>query len=105
MVVRKAMASTKPDITIEVDGNKFTITTSTTLKTMKVEFTLGEAYEADPGVGTKDTYLTTMEGNKLVTKVVSKDKVISSREFNDSGFVQTYFADGGVTGTRTFKKN
>ncbi len=44
--VDAALAGAKPDITIEVDGDNFTVTS---LKTIK--FTLGEEYEADPGTG------------------------------------------------------
>ena len=107
MAIRLAMGKTKPDIIIEVNGKKIKITTITTLRTVVKEFTLDEPYESEiPGVSKKDTYITTLEGgNKLVTKIVSKNVVISSRELTDSGFVQTYYAEGGITGSRTFKKN
>ena len=43
------IAATKPDITVEADGDNYTFTTHTTLKTIKIAFTLGQEYEADPG--------------------------------------------------------
>ena len=65
------------------------------------------SYENDL-TGEKETYITTIEGNKLVTKLVINGKVtdivMTTREFTDSGFVQTYYGKTGVTGTRTFEK-
>ena len=49
MIKRNVVAATKPDITIEVDGDHYTVTTHTTLKNIKIAFTLGQEYEADPG--------------------------------------------------------
>merc|ERR1711997_167754 len=104
MVMRKAFANSKPEIVFEVnDGKTFKIQTTTTFKTMNAEFTLDESYENDI-TGKKETYVTTLEGKKLITKVVNSGEVISTRELTDSGFIQTYFAKGGVTATRTFKK-
>ena len=103
IVKRKLFASTKPSIVIEVDGKKFKVQTIMPKRTMTAEFTLDEPYENDMK-GEKETYLTTLDGNKLVTKVVSSGNVITTREFNGSEMVQTYFAKNGVSGTRTFSK-
>ena len=44
-----------------------------------------------------------MEGNKLITKLVNKNNVvISSREFDDNGFVLTYYANE-IKASTTFK--
>ena len=45
----------------------------------------------------------TFQGNKLVSKRQGVDAIAAIREFDDSGFVMTYYS-GDVTGTRTFKK-
>ena len=103
MVKRTMFAKTKPEIVIGVNGKAFVIRTVTSLKTINAEFTLDESYENDM-TGEKQTYITSMEGNKLVTKLVSSGNVMTTREFTDSGFVQTYYGKTGVTGTRTFKK-
>ena len=103
IIKRKLFASTKPSIVIEVDGKKFKVQTIMPKRTMTAEFTLDEPYENDMK-GEKETYLTTLDGNKLVTKVVSSGNVITTREFNGSEMVQTYFAKNGVSGTRTFSK-
>ena len=49
MITRKAIASTKPDITITVNGTKFNIEQKTSLKTVIMEFTLDEPSTYDPG--------------------------------------------------------
>ena len=49
MIKRNVIAATKPDITVEADGDSYTFTTHTALKTVKISFTLGQEYEADPG--------------------------------------------------------
>ena len=51
MIKRKMLAGTQPNITITIDGNKCTIVTKITVKTITLSFTLGEEYEADPGTG------------------------------------------------------
>ena len=56
-----------------------------------------------PGTGEVSEYITSLEGNVLVTKKADTGDVIAKREFNDSGFVQTYYSKS-VTATRTFKK-
>ena len=107
MVKRTMFAKTKPEIVIGVNGKAFMIRTVTSLKTINAEFTLDEPYENDL-TGEKETYITTIEGNKLVTKLVINGKVtdivMTTREFTDTGFVQTYYGKTGVTGTRTFEK-
>ena len=104
MVKRKLFANSKPDVVIEVDGNKFKIHNITSLITLSAEFTLDEPYENDFG-GEKLIYITTMEGNnKMVSKLVVNGKLMTTREFTDIGFVQTYYGKTGVKGTRTFKR-
>merc|ERR1712223_1280530 len=107
VVKRTMFAKTKPDVVMEVNGKTFAVQTITSLKTINAEFTLDEPYENDM-TGEKETYITTIEGNKLVTKLVINGKVtdivMTTREFTDSGFVQTYYGKTGVTGTRTFEK-
>merc|ERR1712150_414195 len=103
LVRRKLFASTKPDIVIEVDGKKFKVQTVMPKRTINAEFTLDEPYENDMK-GEKEKYLTTLDSNKLVTKVVSSGNVITTREFNGSDMIQAYYAKNGVSGTRTFSK-
>merc|ERR1719415_163861 len=101
IVKRKLFASTKPSIVIEVDGKKFKVQTVMPKRSMTAEFTLGEPYVNDMK-GEKEAYLTTLDGNKLVTKVVTSGNIITTREFNGSEMIQTYYAKNGFSGTRTF---
>ena len=55
MIKRNVIASTKPDIVIEATGDNYTVTTITSLKTIKISFTLGQEYEADPGTDKTST--------------------------------------------------
>ena len=102
MITRKAAAATKPDVHITITGNQYKVEQMSSFKNITAEFTLGEKYEADPGTG-KNTWITTVEGAKMITKVASTGKVAAVREFNDDGFVMTIYSDN-VTATRTFKR-
>jgi hypothetical protein len=53
MLQRNVLATTKPDIIIENAGNVYSVTSITSLKAIKITFTLGTQYEADPGYGWK----------------------------------------------------
>jgi hypothetical protein len=53
MLQRNVVAATKPDILIEINGDNYTVSTITSLKTIKISFTIGQQYEADPGTGKK----------------------------------------------------
>ena len=55
------------------------------------------------GTGEVGKYVTSLEGNVMVTKKVGSDEVIAKREFSDAGFVMTMYGKG-VTATRTFKR-
>ena len=102
MVTRKAAAATKPDVNITLNGDKYLIEQMTSFKNTKAEFKLGEKYEADPGSGL-NTYITTIDGSSMTTKLASTGKTVAVREFSDSGFVMTIYSDN-VTATRTFKR-
>merc|ERR1712037_1033445 len=103
MIKRKLLAGTSPDIVITVDGKNMKIDTITSVKTLNLEFTLDTPYKTDPGTGEVSEYITSLEGNVLVTKKADTGDVIAKREFSDSGFVQTYYSKS-VTATRTFKR-
>ena len=45
--VGNILAATKPDIIIEVDGDKYTLSTVTPLQSIKVSYTLNQEYEIE----------------------------------------------------------
>ena len=103
MILRNALASTKPDVTIEVNGQQIKITAKIMVKTIVQEFTLDKPCTYDPGSGTPDTFINFLQGNTLITKKASNNQMIETKEFTDSGFVQSYI-NNSITATRTFKK-
>merc|ERR1711879_861342 len=100
MILRNALASTKPDVTIEVNGQQIKITAKIMVKTIVQEFTLDKPSTYDPGSGTPDTFINFLQGNTLITKKANNNQKIEAKEFTDSGFVQSYF-NNSITATRT----
>ncbi|CAB4057761.1 unnamed protein product [Lepeophtheirus salmonis] len=100
---RMAITKSKPDIVVECSGDNYTFTTKTALKDIKISFTLGQEYECDPGTGRVAKYVTTKDGDTLITKEVSDPDSVATRKFTDDELIMTMTAKG-VTGTRTFKR-
>ncbi|MTJ09984.1 lipocalin/fatty-acid binding family protein [Anabaena sp. UHCC 0204] len=104
MITRTVLAKTTPDMIVEIDGDNFTITTVTNLKTIKISFTLGKEYDCDPGTNKVDKYITTLEGgDTLVTKKVEDTSSTSSTKFTSDQMIMT-MTTNEVTATRTFKR-
>lgn len=106
MIQKKAVASTKPDIIIDImeDGST-TIEEVATVKTTKMSFRLGEEYQHDPGTGKNIAYVAVMEGDDtLVTKEVWDASSSTTYKVTGDGLV-IIMKTQGVTGTRTFSKN
>merc|ERR1711874_485061 len=101
MIKRKVLTSTAPDVVIVVDGKNVKVDTITSVKTLKLEFVLDTPYDHDPGTGEVGKYVTSIEGNDMVTKNAATGAVVTKREFTDTGFVQTLYGKG-VNGTRSF---
>nr|ACO14989.1 Fatty acid-binding protein, adipocyte [Caligus clemensi] len=100
---RMAVSKTKPDIVVEVSGDNYTFTTKTSIKDVKISFTLGQEYECDPGTGRTAKYITTKEGDSLITKEVADPSSVATRKFTDTELVMT-MTTKGITATRTFKR-
>ena len=61
MILRNALASTKPVVTIEVNGQQIKITAKIMVKTIIQEFTLDKPCTYDPGSGTPDTFINSLQ--------------------------------------------
>ena len=61
MIKRKALESLKPDVVIEVNGKKVKISNVTSVKTAVQEWTLDEPSKYDPGSGTEETFINSVE--------------------------------------------
>ncbi|NXJ80290.1 FABPI protein, partial [Trogon melanurus] len=106
MVKRKLGAHDNLKITIQQDGNKFTVKESSNFRNIDIEFTLGVSFEYSLADGTELTGSWNMEGNKLVGTFTRKDngKVLTTyREIVGEELVQTYIYEG-VESKRIFKR-
>ncbi|KAM6205655.1 fatty acid-binding protein, intestinal [Sarcoramphus papa] len=103
---RKLGAHDNLKITIQQDGNKFTIKESSNFRTIDIEFTLGVNFEYSLADGTELTGSWNMEGNKLVGTFTRKDngkELRACREIVGDELVQTYLYEG-VEAKRIFKR-
>ncbi|NXP70009.1 FABPI protein, partial [Ramphastos sulfuratus] len=103
---RKLGAHDNLKITIQQDGNKFTVNESSNFRTVDIEFTLGVNFEYSLADGTELSGSWNMEGNKLIGSFTRKDngKVLTAcREIVGDELVQTYVYEG-VEAKRIFKR-
>ncbi|XP_064005960.1 fatty acid-binding protein, intestinal [Pogoniulus pusillus] len=103
---RKLGAHDNLKITMQQDGNKFTLRESSNFRTIDIEFTLGVSFEYSLADGTELSGSWNMEGNKLVGSFTRKDngKVLTAcREIVGDELVQTYVYEG-VEAKRIFKR-
>ncbi|NWQ73871.1 FABPI protein, partial [Columbina picui] len=93
-------------LTIQQDGNKFTVKESSNFRTIDIEFTLGVTFEYSLADGTELTGSWNMEGDKLVGAFTRKDNgkaLRAHREITGDELVQTYIYEG-VEAKRIFKR-
>ncbi|XP_066488834.1 fatty acid-binding protein, intestinal [Tiliqua scincoides] len=106
LVKRKLGAHDNLKITIQQEGNKFTIKESSNFRSIDIVFTLGENFDYVMADGTELHGNWIIEGNKMVGTFKRKDngkELKTHREITGDELVQTYIYEG-VTATRTFKK-
>ncbi|XP_017680588.1 PREDICTED: fatty acid-binding protein, intestinal isoform X2 [Lepidothrix coronata] len=106
MMKRKLGAHDNLKITIQQDGNKFTVKEASNFRTIELEFTLGADFDYSLADGTEMKGNWNLEGNKLVGTFTRKDngKVLKAyREIVGDELVQTYIYEG-VESKRIFKR-
>ncbi|NXM32684.1 FABPI protein, partial [Oxyruncus cristatus] len=106
MMKRKLGAHDNLKITIQQDGNKFTVKEASNFRTIEIEFTLGVNFEYSLADGTEMNGNWNLEGNKLVGTFTRKDngKILKAyREIVGDELVQTYIYEG-VESKRIFKR-
>ncbi|XP_027597095.1 fatty acid-binding protein, intestinal [Pipra filicauda] len=106
MMKRKLGAHDNLKITIQQDGNKFTVKEASNFRTIELEFTLGANFDYSLADGTEMNGNWNLEGNKLVGTFTRKDngKVLKAyREIVGDELVQTYIYEG-VESKRIFKR-
>ncbi|NXM77460.1 FABPI protein, partial [Serilophus lunatus] len=103
---RKLGAHDNLKLTIQQDGNKFTVKEASNFRTIEIVFTLGENFDYSLADGTELSGSWNLEGNKLVAAFTRKDngKVLKAyREIVGDELVQTYMYEG-VESKRFFKR-
>ncbi|XP_042323813.1 fatty acid-binding protein, intestinal isoform X3 [Sceloporus undulatus] len=106
IVKRKLGAHDNLKITIQQEGNKFTIKESSNFRTIEIVFTLGEIFDYSLADGTELQGNWDLKEGKLAGTFKRKDngkELIALREIVGDEMVQTYTYEG-VTAKRIFKK-
>lgn len=101
-VSRKLGNSVTPVVEVTLDGDEYTLTTSSLLKTLVIKFKLGQEFDelrAD-GVQVKSTI--TLDGNVMTHIMKGEPKSTIIREFNGNEMKATFTANNVVC-TRVYK--
>ncbi|CAN2388916.1 fatty acid binding [Pristimantis euphronides] len=103
---RKLAAHDNLKITIQQDGNTFSVKESSTFRTIEINFTLGVTFDYSLADGTELTGSWAIEGDKLVGTFTRKDngnELKTQRVITGDELVQTYLYEG-VEAKRIFKR-
>ncbi len=103
-MTRNLAKSASPTVEVIVDGDSYTIKTSSTLKNSEIKFKLGEEFEEDRADGKKVQTSVTKEGDNKLVQVQKGDKPVTIvREFSEEGLTVTATVNG-VTSVRFYKR-
>ncbi len=80
--MRKLGNSATPVVELTCEGDEYTFTTTTMLKTTTIKFKLGEEFEEERGDGAKVKSTITMDGNKMTHVMKGEPESTIVREFN-----------------------
>ncbi|XP_042893727.1 fatty acid-binding protein homolog 9-like [Penaeus japonicus] len=89
--IRKLATRSKPTVDVQVDDDKWTITTTLPIKTLTWNFKIGQSVPVDGPDGLIDSVFT-IDGNKLLqtpVDVTSEKTILIERLFDENGMVQT----------------
>ena len=81
-VMRKLGNSATPVVELTKDGDDYSFTTTTMLKTTTIKFKLGEEFEEERGDGAKVKSTITLDGNKMTHVMKGDPESTIVREFN-----------------------
>merc|ERR1712002_211008 len=105
MIMRKMGNSMKPSVTFTLDGDTYTMKTSSSVKTTEVKFKLGEKFSETTMDGREAETTFTLAGNVLTqNQVCAKGPGASYvRTFTDTDLVCVCECNG-VKSTRSYKR-
>lgn len=102
---RQAEKIAIPTVKIEVSDDKWTITTTTSFKTTKVSFRIGEAFESTAPNGESVKSIATIDGNNLVEQQTSPNFTATiTRIFSDPQKMEETLQTKAVVATRAYEK-
>ncbi|XP_057650152.1 fatty acid-binding protein, intestinal [Chionomys nivalis] len=107
VVKRKLASHDNLKLTIKQEGNKFTVSESSTFRSISIVFELGVNFSYTLADGTELSGTWNLEGNNRLigkfTRVDNGKELIAVREVSGNELIQTYTYEG-VEAKRFFKK-
>ncbi|XP_041511995.1 fatty acid-binding protein, intestinal-like [Microtus oregoni] len=107
VVKRKLATHDNLKLTIQQEGNKFTVNESSTFRTINIVFELGVNFSYTLADGTELNGTWNLEGNNRLigkfTRVDNGKELVAVREVSGNELIQTYTYEG-VEAKRFFKK-
>lgn len=91
-----------PTVSLEKNGNKYKLTTSSTFKTSVIEFELGKEFDETTLDDREVKSICTLEGNTLIHKQGGSNPSTITREFTATEMVAVMTV-GNVVCTRKYK--
>ena len=93
LLTRKIGATTKPNVRLEKNGDEWTFTTTSAIKTQSFKFRLNEEFDEETLDGRKVRTTITLDGNKLVQTQKDRDNnnvvCVITREIDADGKLKT----------------
>ena len=101
LLMRKAATSSTPTMTITETNGKWKMVTSTTLKSIELNFELGVEFEEKTTDGRQCKTTVTKDGDKLITQQVpikAGEKAVKViRDFSDEGIAVEFICEDVVS--------
>ena len=108
LIMRKIGNTTKPNVKLTQNGDEWTLTTTSAVKTHVIKFKLNEAVDEETLDGRKVKSTFVLDGNKLVQTQRDKDNNVSCeivREITDNGELKVTAKAGDVESVRVYHRD
>uniref|UniRef100_A0A6P4G0U4 Fatty acid-binding protein, muscle n=1 Tax=Drosophila rhopaloa TaxID=1041015 RepID=A0A6P4G0U4_DRORH len=102
LVTRKMGNSLSPTVEVTLEGDTYTLTTTSTFKTSAISFKLGQEFDEETLDGRNVKSIITLDGNKLTQEQKGDKPTTIVREFNDGELITT-LTIGSVKCVRVYK--
>nr|WBV73483.1 allergen [Blomia tropicalis] len=103
-VTRNLAKTASPTVEVSVDGDNYTIKSTSTFKNTEVKFKIGEEFEEDRADGKKVSTTVNKESDTKLVQVQKGEKEVTIvREFSDEGLTVTATVNG-VSSVRFYKR-